>query len=85
MADKLTKKQERGLSEAMAIIQDVVDDLDNLGTVSREFSIALTKLEESEMWIHRGFEKFGYEPEEEDPDAEDGDEDEGDEPEGDDE
>jgi hypothetical protein len=74
MANELTKKQEKVLSEVHQSIQDLVEDLEDLGPVSREFSLVLTKLEESEMWCQRGFEVKGYEPED-DVDGDDGDDD----------
>jgi hypothetical protein len=73
MADKLTKKQEKILGEMYPELEAMIDDLQALGPVSREFSLVLTKLEEAEMWCERGFEAMGYEPpsdEEEDEDEE---------------
>jgi hypothetical protein len=76
MADKMTAKQEKVLSETYSIIQDIIENLEELGPVSREFAIVLTKLEEAEMWCQRGFEVKGYEPEVEDDEEEDDEEEE---------
>ena len=73
MTDKLTKKQEKVLSEMYSDLEAMVDDLEALGPINREFSIFRTKLEEGEMWCERGFETMGYEPaEDDDDDGEDG-------------
>lgn len=62
MTDKLTKKQEKVLGELYSDLEEMVEDLEALGPVSREFSLVLTKLEEAELWCQRGFEVKGYEP-----------------------
>lgn len=75
MTEKLTKKQEKVLGEMYSDLEAMIDDLEALGPINREFSLFRTKLEEGEMWCERGFETMGYEP----PSDENDDEDEADE------
>jgi hypothetical protein len=75
--------------ETTAQVVDAIKDLEEQlkGRLpGREFSIALTKLEEAEMWLARGFETAGFEeipvPEEEEEEEGDEDEDEDEDEEG---
>lgn len=76
---KLTEKQEALLQDAFGAIQSIIDDLDGERMPTREFSLMLTRLEESEMWGQRAFAALGYEM---DDDEDEDDEDEGDDEDG---
>ena len=78
MTDKLTKKQEKVLGEFYSDLEEMIEDLEDLGAVSREFSLVLTKLQEARMWCEQGFEVKGYEPEEADDEGDGDDGDDGD-------
>lgn len=75
---KLTKKQEELLPEMLDNIQEMVDELQNQPSISREVSIVTTKLEEAEMWLFRALAVLGRDDllPDEGPDMSDHDEDE---------
>lgn len=75
-AKKLTEEEETLLGEVHGSISSLVDELEVFKFPSREFSIVFTKLEEAEMWMQRGFERFGYEPIDADAEEDEGEEDE---------
>jgi len=77
--EPLTEAQKTQLAECGEAIGDALDSIEAAGTVSREFSLARTKLDEAEMWLARGFDELGYSigPDEEpEDDPEEGDEEE---------
>lgn len=82
--EPLTSKQKEHLLEAGNAIDDGLVSMVEAGQISREFSLARTRLEEAEMWLERGFEAMGYdlggddEEEAEDEDDEGDDKDDGD-------
>ena len=77
-----TEEQDKLYGEALATLQDLVEDIQKSGPPIREFAIAVTKMEEAEMWLQRGYENLGLDddedPDEGDDDDEDPDEDEDD-------
>lgn len=86
MANPMTEDQEDLFTnifhDTVNLVEALKDEADaNKGRLPcREFSIVLTKLEEAEMWLRRGFEEMEYEvpePDEGDDEDDDGD-DEGD-------
>lgn len=59
---ELTEEQQVLFAEALGTIQQLVDDIGDVGAPIREWALGLTKLEEAEMWIDRGFAMLGIEP-----------------------
>jgi hypothetical protein len=77
----LTEKQKKALLAVVDCIDEALDHLVPLGTVSREFSLVLTKLEEGQMWLDRGLEEMGYVIGSDDDDSDDDDDEPEEEPE----
>lgn len=91
MPNPMTEEQEALFVDAYQATAELVDALKDEADANggrlpcREFSIVLTKLEEAELWLRRGFEEMEYEvprldvedeedaEEEADPDTSDGD------------
>jgi hypothetical protein len=77
--EPLSGKELKSLIAAGADIGRAIAHLDDSGISSRELEIVVVKLEEAEMWLDRGFEEFGYEPDDgpddDEPDEADEDED----------
>lgn len=48
--------------DTLNLLRERVDEITSTGVPIREFALALTKLEEAEMWIDRGFMLLGIEP-----------------------
>lgn len=69
--EQLTPEQKAVLENLMDTIGEEIDVMRDLGPISREFSLVLTKLEEAEMWGHRAFEELGYEIGDDDEDSDD--------------
>lgn len=71
--------QKKLFSEALALTDELSDDISKVGTPIREWALAHTKLEEAMMWLELGFVRLGIEPDEtsgdSDSDDEDGDDD----------
>jgi len=67
--EPLTAEQKEMLVEAGNALDDALDAIAAAGTISRQFSLARTRLEEAEMWLERGFEEMGYALDTEDEDA----------------
>jgi hypothetical protein len=76
--EPLTAEQKEMLIEAGNALDDALDAIAAAGTISRQFSLARTRLEEAEMWLERGFEEMGYALDDEDDDEEPEEPDEGD-------
>lgn len=77
----LTKSQEEMWAYALKASVSLGDALADVGSPIREFALGLTKLQEAEMWIERGFDMLGIDPfegdeEDEEDEDEDGEEDE---------
>lgn len=73
---ELTPKQQRLFEESLATLRSLVDDLHSIQIPIREWALALTRMEEAEMWVNRGFEVLGIEEDEDDEDEDDDSEDE---------
>jgi ribosome assembly protein YihI (activator of Der GTPase) len=69
--EPLTAEQKGMLVETGNALDDAIDAITAAGTISRQFSLARTRLEEAEMWLERGFEEMGYalDDDEDDEDA----------------
>lgn len=77
-AQELSKEHEELFGEALSDTQDLVDTIEESGKPpTREFALALTKLEEAEMWLQRGFDKLGYDEEVDEDDEDEAESDEG--------
>lgn len=79
---ELTEEQQELFEDALGTLRGLVDDIAAKGAPIREWALGLTKIEEAEMWIERGFDLLGIEPDlgdENDEDDEDETEEEGEE------
>lgn len=72
-----TEEQEDAYRDALKTCQDLTDILKEVGAPIRELALGITKLEEAEMWIERGFEELDLDPYDGD-DEDDEEDDEGD-------
>lgn len=72
----VTEEQVAFYQECLDTVADLVDEAKKVGAPIREFALALTKLEECEMWVDRGMESLGIPPD--DSDDEDDEDDDGD-------
>lgn len=70
--EPLTAEQKEMLVESGNALDDALDAITAAGTISRQFSLARTRLEEAEMWLERGFEEMGYALDEDSDEDEDG-------------
>lgn len=77
MSNPMTKKQEVLFVDVYRTTAELVDAMKDEADAHggrlpcREFSIVLTKLEEAELWLRRGFEEMEYEVPTLDAEAED--------------
>lgn len=56
----LSEEQKEMLAEAMYALGDAIENIEKAGRISRPLSLALTRAEESDMWLQRGLEDLGY-------------------------
>lgn len=78
-----TEDQEDAFAYALHKTRELTESLQEVGVPTREFALGLTKLQEAEMWIDRGFELLDVDPygdDDEDEDDEDEDDDDNDTP-----
>ena len=68
---ELTEKQQQLFEDALGTLRGLVDDIVEEGAPIREWALGLTKIEEAEMWIERGFDLLGIEPDIGDDDEDD--------------
>jgi hypothetical protein len=74
----LTEDQELLWKDALHAMKSLGDALVDVGSPIREFALGLTKLQEAEMWVERGFDMLDidvYEDKDDDEGDEDDDED----------
>lgn len=79
---EMSEEQQSLYEDTLMTVRALVDDISASGTPIREFALAFTKLEEAEMWLARGFDQLGIEPdlgEDEDESEEDDEDEKGDE------
>ena len=72
----LTESQEEMWVYTLKTLVSLGDALEDVGSPMREFALGLTKLQEAEMWIDRGFDMLGIDPH--DDEGDEGDEYDGD-------
>jgi hypothetical protein len=72
----LTEERAEKLNAILEGIIDFNDELLEHASLSDEFKNASFRLQETEMWLQRGFEAFGYMPEEDEDDEDEEDEEE---------